>query len=150
MTLVAILFSLGYLVIIKSGQRDVEKKRGDTLQASVNALRARADQAENFFAKEREFFEILKEFITTQNAEERKALLDELRGFDFTPSTTTTVKPNSTTTTSTTRSSLVTPAPPPPSTTTTTQPSRSPPPSQPSPPSTMVCVTAPSLGRVCH
>ena len=136
-----VLFGLARIAIVASERRDAEKKRGDLLQKSVDSLRARSEENQKFF-------EIVKELMVAQSAEDRKALVEQLKGIQFgsvpppTATTTTTTPsrgpaaPRTTTTTSTTTAPR-----PPPSTTTTTAPPPSPPPSRP-------CVTTP-VASIC-
>lgn len=136
---IGVFFLLGWIAISQSGRADGEKKRGDTLQQGIDALRDRSEE-------DRKFFEIVRQLLIAQGAEQKAALLDQLRGFQFTEPTTTTTttvpkKAQKSTTTTTTPNSSPTTAPrPSPSTTTTTAP--------PSPPPSRPCVTTPVV-NVC-
>lgn len=124
MVMVIVVFGLGFLAIVNSERLDAQKKRADTLQQSVDALKDRAEE-------DQKFFEIVRQLMIAQSAEDRQVLLDELRSFKFTATPTTSATPA-------TRSSTTTPAP---STTSTTRPSSSPPP-------TVICINNP-VRNIC-
>lgn len=149
--ILGIIFGLGRIAIINSERRDAEKKRGDAFEKSLNALQSRSEE-------DRQFFEIVRQLMIAQDAEDRKILLEQLRGFQFAPPpttttttttttkpkvavTTTTRKPSTTSTTATARTTTTTTRASP--TTTTTRP---PPP--PAPPPTIGCIGTP-VGSIC-
>lgn len=143
---VVVILGLGRIAIINAQGRDAEKKRGDALQQGVNALRQQSNE-------DNAFFEIVRKLLVAQGAEEKQALIDQLRGLQFTtPSTTTTTtttlngERQSTSVTPTTSTTSVTTAPRAPSSTTTTTST-----TQPGPPPSQPCVSTPiaPLIRIC-
>lgn len=83
LAVVAILFGLGRIAIIKSQQKESEKTKASAETVRANNLQKTLDDLQDRTQENQLFFETVRKLLIAQDAEQRQALIDQLRTIQF-------------------------------------------------------------------